>query len=717
VSFSVFQKKSVLIFCAKPNTQMKQRPTLLLRGKRRPNDSFLADQLVNIKRTEFVPDGEPFVADETTTQTEIDSHSVHSSSSQEAEDDECCFVCGSTRDWATMMKCSNFESGCKFSIHRSCYGLERIPEQDIFCSEDCKTQFESRDGGNDFQPNDNFFVDDRNAASESEDEAKPAISWVDRSDGCSSQETIVRNLLVSRAHGSSNYLSAQKFAEDGSGFSKKLFGQTVEWLCNRLKLSAEQKEMALKSSPAENIHRLLLQLGTPKLIEKEIKVSFCKTEMYVDFSFRCPFDTAASFRESVSIGQRGRLYEWNENPCLQCGHHSNTKSLVEKFAQEMSFDPHSKANVTMPVNLYVDETQSKSRNVSLTPCWLWPATLCPSTRQRLKEDGHALVFILPDLTTVQYRDGSGASSSEIESKLPIEKRNEMMKKLRSLCLEAFFAHWKKHERDGMKFRFGGTEQTSFRIVLFRFVTDMKERRTLLGFKENKYYCSSCYDHAGSEDIKPLPGMGFGEKRTIKCDQELRRPFLGSNRSPQEEAQDEKDFNKQFGNRGIFLNDKCVFTREPKCRIFFIDSPSEWFCHCSLHNKDGVIHHFLSICELLLPTNYVARTIPFGNSYLGTKKYNTHVMEKTLESFRFIVLALAVDEELQKSKHLKLILDASVSLLKVIDLLGDPCPGLIDAALREAIGEFETGVRSMLDAAKEVNGDQTIGITPKMHERE
>jgi len=652
------------------------------------------------------------------------------SSQFDIEDDpEVCMRCGDSTNWRELVECS----ACFQFIHMQCCEpkLEKIPDGDFFCHYCSKSDNES-----DREEIDSLVIN--RLPEDDEDNDDVDENSIGTQSGHQACELIkAASALYTKGKKKPLLLaSVIKWVKEGRPLTKSIFLTIVDSLQTvlaegKMSLTKDQLQLLRKTAPPANIPRVLRSCGEAGITEKTLIYRFPKSgvEAVFYFSFRNPYAAALDLHQSAFIRLRGPIYDWNAKHC-KTGRIPNLSDLVRKFAKAMGYVASSKENLTLPVQLYSDETRSASGNVQFNPMWLSLATIDPDTRLMCNIDAHALVGFLPDEKSIEYRFSASGKDKiygrSAESLVKSTQKTQALNGLKQQALMHFLSVWKSFEQDGMPFVIS-EKSVRVRIVLFNFVSDMKERRVHLGLRKNVYHCSACYDFpAKNNEIQ------FG-LRTTAQDLKFRKDFIDKQRDTAADKRGEsKKFDDEHNKHGITLKDNCPFTKSDRSQIFMENGPYASFRFDALHMKDGIVDYYMSFLATYLGEDtFIGETVKFGNIFLKTKRFSMHIMEKGLESFHFIPIALAFGtfEHNPTAELREKLVKGSCDLLRVLALLTDPCPHLVKAALAASIVDFKNHVEWLLgmimECANERNAKSSSvkkgkakgssgNETPKMH---
>jgi hypothetical protein len=640
-----------------------------------------------------------------------DNDSVKSETEFNPDDPVMCGVCSDTT-WSRrnhLILCSN--EHCRNGIHMKCFTppLAALPKENMYCCQQCKDFNENKpviESKSEQELVAGMIDDNIDDRWDIELNSEEVHACGLRVAAASIRSLARRNPMISA--------SMEKWVHEGRGCNKEGYTAFIEGIERLLDahfpLTISQKALLSNSSPPENIKRVLRNCGDAYLMKEELVHTFQNgTEAYFVFHFRSPYAAALDLYESDYVKMKGPVYSWDQRGACTSSNRlpgrRYLKELVKTFAATMGFDPNNQANLTLPLIMYSDDTRTASGNVQFNPMWLHIATMDPDTRNMCDIDGHALVGLLPDHLSIEYRFKDrtrGPSRHVAPSSITKNQRKTALGQLKNMAMKAFLREWKKHEQTGLRCQVDG-KTVFLRILLFNVSNDMKERREHLCLKRNKYHCSRCYDFPGRNNT-----VAIGNRSTDQ-DEDLRRDFLSDGRD-NDKAKDLKDFNEAHGEHGLRLMDECPFTSAKTSEIFTLTGPYEIFRFDALHMKHGVIVYYMKFLEDRLGGGFVAETERFGNIYLMTGKFSMHIMEKDIESFHFVPLALAFGDFNVTEEDREELFLGSCSLLYILALLTDPCPGFILDELKAAILMFQAHIGELL---RSVDTNRTE--TTKMHE--
>jgi hypothetical protein len=573
---------------------------------------------------------------------------------------EICVICGGGHHAKTLMQCC----ACAGWIHLSCYNrthgtlLSEVPESDIICTSDeaCAKGFQAlRDAG--------LINEDPQRPSEGSLSATDELLGIrETSSTGSATERFVENILRLKERREMVFASLYVWSESLRGLSKAAYNLIIESISHLLgrhgfSLEHAAKLHLLRAAPPSNIRRVL-EACNPMLIHSEVLALGLKkgVEVFVNFHFRNPVDAAYDLHRSVLLRTSGPIYRWND-PLLKCSAKRlpDFSDRIRQFCEHYGLDEHSKDLVVIPVYLYADESVSKSANRKACPLWMTSALIDPTTRAIVGEHAHSLIGFLPVASSLDFRfrakdEGEQFSSRQMARCLGAEtgsQREEWAQTLRLKGYEAVFSKLAECEDRGHTYIQAGREVT-VRTLVVGVILDMKERRFLLNLRANKWHCMTCYDFPGRSLGPEEPSYGM---RKAEFDEYLRSEFqqgistVAVSENPEGRRVKAKkqsastQFNSANARFGIRLKDSCPITCVGGNQIFLEHSPSE-LCHADLlHEKDGVILNYMAKLGVLLGEGFVKETMRFGNEFLSTKRYSMHLMEKGIESFHFIPLAL------------------------------------------------------------------------------
>ena len=118
-------------------------------------------------------------------------------------------------------------------------------------------------------------------------------------------------------------------------------------------------------------------------------------EGYTIFSYRSIYDCVMDIQESYVLRSLGKLHNW-QLPVCNSGRLPDLKKRIEEFANYFQYNAYDPENLTVPVNLYSDDTQSASGNAIVTPLWMFPTLLDIEARTNCKTNGNSLIALLPN---------------------------------------------------------------------------------------------------------------------------------------------------------------------------------------------------------------------------------------------------------------------------------------------------------------------------------
>ena len=414
---------------------------------------------------------------------------------------------------------------------------------------------------------------------------------------------------------------------------------------------------------------------------------------------------AAFMTESYALRAFGVALNWQSKVC-NAGRFPNLKRRIEMFANYMEYDPYDPANKTVGVNLYSDDTCTKSGVVEISPLWLSLSLMSVETRTNLKQRGHCLMALLPNDKTVHYRFASG-KDAEGSLQLTSAMKLEALTALRLQAFETILKDWKSHEVEGKLYG-----NIRLRVMLFQYSCDMKERLLLTGL--TSYKCFNCYEFNGKEYQYNITG-----KRTAMRDKTFRQELLDDIKlNPHDKAGAEKAFLQTYSCCGLSCYDTSPFTRNPLCAIYTLEGICETMRSDALHQKDGVINYYTGFVSHFIGPDLLKESTRFGNVHLKTNKYSMHYAEKTIESLHSFPVAIAFgkfNDDISEDEREKLFIGCC-DLLRILGLLTDPCPAFILPQLRATIRKFRDHVNWLLGML-ELRGIDGAGTneTPKLHE--
>ena len=662
---------------------------------------------------------------------EADASSILSESNESSEksedvenDPDVCIVCGDSRSWKTLIECAV----CKYYIHMACCDppMLEVPEDDDFlCSLSCSQIYD--DANKRGQEDDSLAMNALHNVIEG-DQSGVIVSLVDENEedqvGNSRESarecdllTAAVALLRKKESRPLLFASVCKWTREGRPITKVFFHSLLESIqevltTEKMALTTAQLSKLALHIPPENIPRVLRACGEGGVRTEVITHRFNNgVEANFYMSFRDPVAAAMDLYQSSYIKNRGPIYSWNTKHC-DTGRNPNVRKLVRQFADQFEFDPKDPSNLTLPVFLYSDETQSASGNVQFNPVWLNLAKVDPDTRAMCGMDAHALVAFLPDKMSIEYRftnSSSKKTGQDAETLVTKSRKNTALHLLKKKALEHLLREWKKSECNGRQYSMGGKE-VNVRIVLFNYVSDMKERRVHLDLKRNVYHCSSCYDFPGENNVEKLGLRSEDKDRTI-------RAGFKDERDMKTDTESEMVlFNQEHGKHGLRFDDECPFTSTTDAKIFTENGPYPLFRFDALHMKDGVINYYMKFLLTYLGPKFIDTTKEFGNIFLRTGRFSMHVMEKGIESFHFIPIALAFghfEREITSTEREKLFM-GSCDLLHILALLTDPCPKMVRTTLQGRIQSFQNHIGWLSKTIKDL-GLEGGNETTKMHE--
>jgi Plavaka transposase len=622
-----------------------------------------------------------------------------------SSDEEACMICGSVHGWATLVQCD----GCECYIHLKCMvpQMDKVPEGPFFCREKCM-EIKKLDG-----------VKGLNLESNGE-----TVSDHGRSHGNLLRSTAL-NFLSVRESRPLHFASMCQMATEGHGITASFHHSYVEAIEQGLDkagmpLSSEAGEFLRSMKPPIDTLRLMRSCGSPSIIERTITHHFSKKNVYAVFVlyFRSPLDVAIELYESLQIRLAGPIHNADTNHAeCDTGRLPNIAEKIQRFETYVGLDrqtkEYSRTQLTIPVGMFSDESTSASTNVRFNPLWLYLPMCDPDVRFRLGRKAHGLIGMLPDENSIQFRFGANlerkGNDSEAEMQLSKKQKKDAFEEIFRKSVIEIFKDIKQYEIDGRTYGIGEAAK-DVRIVLTRYVCDMKERRLLLSLKRDVWHCTHCYDFAGKHGKSNQP-LG---KRSTSMDKQIRKTFMeGCAGDGLSAAEIKSQFQVEHGKHGLSLKDKCAFTTVEDARIYFDDGPYEVFSVDFLHLKDGILIYLMSFFEEYLGESFVQETMKFGNLHLCTKKFSMHIMEKGIESFHFVPLALLYgkfERDIRNEERLELF-DCACLCLKVLYLAADPCPSYVLQTLKETIAAFEGHVISLLRKISQ----SSCRVTTKMHE--
>jgi hypothetical protein len=657
-------------------------------------------------------------ADASSNSSESESNESSEKSGDVENDPDVCIICGDSRRWKTLIECAV----CKFYTHLGCCDppMLEVPEDDFLCSLSCSQIYD--DANKRSQVYDSLAMNELDNTIEGDQSG-----LVDESEddlGCISRESarecdlITAGVALFRKKQSRPLLFASvcKWTREGRPITKMFFHSMLESIqevltAEKMALTKAQLSKLALHAPPENIPRVLRACGEGGVRLEVITHRFNNgVEATFYMSFRDPVAAAMDLYQSSYIKNRGPIYSWNTKHC-DTGRNPKVRKLVKRFAEKFDFDPKDPSNLTLPVFLYSDETQSASGNVQFNPVWLNLATVDPDTRAMCGMDAHALVAFLPDKMSIEYRFTNSAKKTgqDAETLVTKSRKNTALHSLKKKALELLLGEWKKSECNGRQYSMGGKD-VNVRIVLFNYVSDMKERRVHLDLKRNVYHCSSCYDFPGENNAEKLG------QRSEKNDREIRANFKDERDLKTDTENEMVLFNQEHGKHGLRFDDECPFTSTSEAKIFTQNGPYALFRFDALHMKDGVINYYMKFLLTYLGEKFIDTTKEFGNIFLRTGRFSMHVMEKGIESFHFIPIALAFgqfEREITVTEREKLFM-GSCDLLHILALLTDPCPKMVRNTLKGRIQSFRDHIGWLSKTIKDLDL-QGGNETTKMHE--
>jgi hypothetical protein len=671
---------------------------------------------------------------------ESDSLSVYAESDD--SDSIACNFCGCPNNWKELMQCGL----CKEWIHLKCYNarfgtnLAGIPNDDIICTshDSCMKKYSDAVEIGYFEDVDGLLDTSTNEGSKSDgcDRLQGDIDELQAWFACSNEEQarventaeipsqIAAHRLAKLINAKPLVLSAvQHWTESFVSMSETVYGSIVDGFTQvfhskNLAWTELHKKAVLDAAPPQNIRRTLEACGDGRIKTVTLMHSFKSigVDVLQEFHYRDPLDAAMEVHFSLKARSHGVFTDTTSTRC-GTGRMPNLKEKVEQFAAHVGFDCKDSSNLTLVLGLYSDDSRSSSGNVEFCPCWLTDVTMDPSIRFMLKEGAHSLLGMFPVASSLEYRfspqSGRCGSASLAALRLSKNQRYKALLDLRNQALETILKGILDTEEEGRAYVVDGTRYT-VRVLVLWYAADMKERRVLLGLRRGVYDCTRCYafpGHVNADEIERGP-------RSQATDKRIRKEFRDGVSRVAKDVAKSKDamFKEQYGHLGLNLSDTCPFTRAEMSRIFTVNGPYELFNFDSLHNKDGVILYYFDFLETFIGKDFLQVTQGFGNEFLKTKRFSMHVMERGIESFHFIPLAIALGQfkqplSVENRCHL---FKGSCDLLKILNLLRDPCPCYILSELRQIVSSFKLHVTWLLEklAERKISGHK---VTTKMHE--
>lgn len=525
------------------------------------------------------------------------------------------------------------------------------------------------------------------------------------------------------------YLSMSIWSETFQGLSRHSYDilkDTVKRLIKSVGCDCDEKKLdkALQdAAPPINIRRKLCDYVQKPLHSHTVSVhDRGQVEAFFEIQMFDGIDAAFDMYTSTFLESQGPMYEWN-NPRFNCSAGVLPKEIPQRVRQFMvhhQLDENDPDLLIIPVILYADETVSKSGNHKACPLWMTISSLDPSTRASSTWRAHTLLSLLPVSSSIDYRfegeypmtNASRAKARSISSPSG-SRREQLATELRIKSYEFIFRKFAEWERDGRKYVVG-TRVVHVRVMIYSMVFDLKERRLVLGLLRNTWHCGACYDHPG--DVLPADHIRLGS-RSVAQDTKLRKEFAdGKTRVTKTEEPDghkvnltnrskkkktsAQQFKDEYSRFGIPLKDECPITRVgPEESIWWNKGPYEKVKTDLLHAKDGWQLRHVELLIARLGPNFITQSKLYGNKVIHTGVYSMHVMEATTASFHFIPFAVLFgmhECELKEEARVELFLGCC-TLLTIISLLNDPCPGYILEPLRLAIADYEKHLRRLIDA--------------------
>jgi hypothetical protein len=663
----------------------------------------------------------------------------------EEDDPEFCRVCGSSRGWKTLCQCSY----CFDWIHLRCYNLvhpedpplRKVPKGKFVCESvaSCLSKYRK-------QVVDGYVHDDLGYLSEEfadcAGDAETNFSAYPGDDAFFQQ--IASSTAVEQSGATHAGLPPplrratahlQRYARSKPAVlgAARLWGMhNIRWTPKAAKdynstiadilskegcsLTMQQREALEKHLPPQNIRRSLEACGKDVVQTIELAHRFKNgVEVVFNFSCRDPVEASTDLYYSRLSTRYQPKFDWTKPRC-STGRFPDIQSKLSHFASSFGVSLNDPTQIIIAVGMYVDESQSASGNVQTCPCWLWDLSLDPSARALEKENVHAFICEFPTITNLEYRylDSHAGSPELARSKLTKGQKFKALLTLKRQAVEVLLKQLKAVEREGRKIQ---TAEGLFtvRVMLTCFVTDMKERRVMLGLRRGVYDCSHCYAFPGVWNEAETPRGN----RSVYKDAAIRENFREEYRRLPREAKSGSiadEFKKAYGHLAIPYADECAFTQNKDSSIYFFDGPYEIFWFDALHGKDGIILYYCDFLEAFCGENFVDVTADFGNEFLKTKRFSMHVMERGIESFHFVPLALAFGKFTNPitDEERMWLFNGACDLLTILCLLTDPCPLFIVDKLEAMIARFKSHVATLLDRLKGTPG-KAHKLTTKMHE--
>jgi hypothetical protein len=655
------------------------------------------------------------------------------------DDPDVCSYCGKDNDWKHLFQCSY----CFEWAHLRCYNdaleldLRHVPSGLIACHsyESCFKKYQRMVESGFAQDIHGLLtkqfanVNDSEGLLDDDNEDESFAQFLSVATPASGAKSALQDAVVRLQHIRNRqpitFASAKDWTRTLSPMSPEIYNDIVDAVMRTLAeenitIPAGVIHSIRSARPPQNIRRRLADCGEGRIKQIRLAYKFLSknVEGFYTFWYRDPVDAIVDLHESTLAKTRGPVLSATAARC-STGRLPDIRDKVERFSRLYvnAEDPY--PNLVLPIGLYSDDSGSASRNVEFCPVWLIDLLMDPDVRFLEKENAHILLGLLPVASHIEYGFLSGheGPAGLAATRITKSQRYKALLHLRKAALQQILLGIKAIEQDGRLFDIDGVT-TRVRVVLVWYISDMKERRILLNMRKGVYDCTRCYAFPGHLNEAAV-SRG---RRTSRMDKLIRKEFEEGYSSKVENVERARSaaetFKLEYGDLGLTRKDECAFTDSEEARIFTMEGPYELFNFDALHNKDGVINYFMKFLEARLGDDFIKETEHFGNVFLQTGRHSMHVMEKGLESFHFIPLAVALGDfkkaPSEASRH-KLFLGAC-DLLVIISLLTDPCPAYVAGALQAALVGFKECVEELLfDIANDNDIDAKYKMTTKLHE--